>query len=107
MNDPKGQYETRLAEWSRQAEAQERAHIRMGNVRLLFVVALVVGAAVLVQTRVGLGITLTIVMFGLFLSGMVHDRILKARDRARRAMGFYQAGLDRLEGTWVGKSSPG
>src|SRR5687768_16871279 len=107
MNDPKAEYQARLSEWSRQAEAQERAHIRLGNLRLLFVVALVVVAAVLVQTRVGLGITLTIVMFGLFVTGMMHDRILKARDRARRAMGFYQAGLNRLDGSWAGKSSPG
>jgi hypothetical protein len=107
MIDPKAEYQARLLEWSRQAEAQERAHVRMGNLRLLFVVALGILTVVLVQTRVGLGIVLTIVMFGLFVTGMVHDRILKARDRARRAMNFYQAGLNRLEGSWAGKSSPG
>ena len=107
MIDPKAEYQARLSEWSRQAEAQERAHLRMGNLRLLFVVALGILTVALVQTRVGLGIVLTIVMFGLFLSGMVHDRILKARDRARRAMSFYQAGLNRLAGAWAGKNSPG
>jgi hypothetical protein len=107
MIDPKAEYQSRLAEWSKRAEAQERAHLRMGNLRLLFVVGLVVAAAFLVQTRVGVGITITIVLFGLFLTGMVHDRILKARDMARRAMGFYEAGLSRLDGSWAGKSSPG
>jgi hypothetical protein len=107
MIDPKAEYQSRISEWSRCAQAHERAHLRMGNMRLLFVVALVILAAVLVQTRVGLGIVLTIVLFGLFLTGMVHDRILRARDRARRAMGFYQAGLNRLDGSWAGKSSPG
>jgi len=107
MIAPKAEYQSRLSEWSRRAQAHERAHLRMGNLRLLFVVGLVILAAVLVQTRVVLGIVLTIVLFGLFLTGMVHDRILKARDRARRAMGFYQAGLNRLDGSWAGKSSPG
>lgn len=107
MIDPKAEYEGRFAEWSRRAEAQERAHIRMGNWRLLFLVGLVVFAVVLVQTRVGLGITVTLVVFGLFLTGMLHNRILRSRDQARRAMGFYRAGLDRLEGTWAGKGSSG
>ncbi|MDB6037344.1 MAG: mutS2 1 [Verrucomicrobiales bacterium] len=77
----------------------------MGNWRLLFVVALLALTVFLGQTRVGLGLALTILMFGLFLTGMLHDRILKARDRARRATRFYQAGLDRLDGTWAQKSA--
>jgi hypothetical protein len=101
----KGEYESRLSEWSLLAEADDRKYRRMGDLRLLFLVGLVVIASVLVRTRVGLGFALTLLMFGLFLTGMLHDRILKARDRARRAMRFYQAGLDRLDGTWVQKGS--
>jgi hypothetical protein len=101
----KAEYQSRLAEWSRRAEAQDRTHRRMGSLRLLFALGLVALAVVLSQTRAGLGLALTILMFGLFLTGMLHDRILKARDRARRAMGFYQGGLDRLDGTWAQKSA--
>ena len=97
MIDPKAEYQSRLAEWSKRAEAQERAHVRMGNLRLLFVVGLVVAAAFLVQTRVGVGITISMVLFGLFLTGMVHDRILKARDMARRAMGDPAAAIRAFE----------
>jgi hypothetical protein len=79
----------------------------MGNLRLLFVAGILVIGAILCQTRVGLGVVITIVLFGLFLTGMVHDRILNARDRARRALRFYEAGLERLNGTWAGKGSPG
>ncbi len=107
MIDPKEEYQSRFLKWSERAQSHERAHVRMGNMRLLFVLGLLVLAAVLCQTRVALGMVLTIVLFGLFLTGMVHDRILKSRDRARRAMRFYQAGLDRLEGTWAGKGSSG
>jgi hypothetical protein len=99
------EYQSRLSEWARRAEAHERAHRRMGNCRLLFVVALLALAVALGQTRAGLGLALTILISGMFLTGMVHGRILKARDRARRAMGFYQAGLDRLDGTWAKKST--
>lgn len=91
------EYESRLSEWSRQAEAQERTHRRMGNLRFLFAAGVVVLTVVLARTRIGVGAAFAILMFGLFLTGMLHDRILKARDRARRAMAFYQAGLDRLD----------
>src|SRR5436190_16521631 len=101
----KAEYQSRLSDWSRRAEAHELAHRRMGNLRILFGVGLVAVAAVLGQTRAGLGLALTLLISGLFLTGMLHDRILKARDRARRAMGFYQAGLDRLDGTWAQKSA--
>jgi hypothetical protein len=99
------EYQSRLSEWSRRAEAHERAHRRVGNLRILLVVALVVLAILLGQSRAGVGLALTILMLGLFVAAMLHDRILKARDRARRAMGFYQAGLDRLDGTWAKKSA--
>ena len=41
------------------------------------------------------------------MSGIWHIRIENARSAARRGMRFYQSGLERLEGTWPGKSSPG
>src|ERR1041385_6231052 len=103
--DVKTEYESRLSDWSRRAGAQERAHLRMGNIRILLILGLVALAVVLGQTRAGLGLALTLLIFGFFLTSLLHDRILKARDRARRAMGFYQAGLDRLDGTWAKKSA--
>jgi hypothetical protein len=101
----KTEYQSRLTNWSQQAEAHERAHLRMGNVRIVLMLGLVALAVVLGQTRAGLGFALTLLILGFFLTGMLHGRILKARDRARRAMGFYQAGLDRLDGTWAQKSA--
>jgi hypothetical protein len=98
------EYESRLSDWSRRAEAQERAHRRMGYARFLLVALLVALAVALSQTRAGLGLAFSLLIFGFFLTGMLHDRILKGRDRARLAIKFYQAGLDRLDGTWAQKS---
>jgi hypothetical protein len=98
------EYQSRLSEWSRGAEAHERAHRCMGNARFLFAAVVVALAAILAQTRAGVGFAFVVLIFGLFLTGKMHDRILKARDRARRAKGFYQAGLDRLDGSWAQKS---
>jgi len=36
-----------------------------------------------------------------------HDLLRRAWDRAKRAVGFYERGLDRLEDRWQGKGNPG
>jgi hypothetical protein len=37
----------------------------------------------------------------------LHERIFRARDRARRAVAFYEAALSRIDGTFAGKGIPG
>ena len=102
----RAEYQSRLVQWSARANAKDRAHGRMGNWRLVFAAAIVVLAAFLAQTRAGVGFAFAVLIFGLFLTGLLHNRIEKARDRARRAMGFYQAGLDRIDGSWSRKEAP-
>lgn len=100
----KTEYESRFSEWSRRADARERAHRRMGYWRFALIIGLVAFAVIVSQSRAGLGFAFTLLFFGFFLTGLLHDRILKARDRARLAVEFYRAGLDRLDGTWARKS---
>src|SRR5262245_31796923 len=38
---------------------------------------------------------------------ILHDRVLLARDRARRATAFYNRGLARIEDRWTGTGSTG
>ena len=85
--DPGKEYESRLARWSRRLEHCELWHRRTGNLRLFFAAALVV-VAVLLRNTVAVGWLFTGVFAGLFLSGMVHDRILERRDTARRLAGY-------------------
>lgn len=101
---PFDEYQARVAEWTRRAEAHERAHRRMGNWRFLFLVAVVALAIAFAQTKPGLGFAIAILLFGLFLTEFFHNRILNGRDRARRAVAFYQRGLSRLDGTWLSAS---
>lgn len=37
----------------------------------------------------------------------MHERLLRRRDRARRAALFYREGIARLDGTWAGGGRPG
>lgn len=49
-----------------------------------------------------------ILPFTVFIGLMVwHERVVRRRDRARRVMAFYEAGLRRVEGRWAGTGAAG
>ncbi len=79
----------------------------MGNARALFLFGMLAMAAVVCRTQAAWGFALMILLVGLGLSGIWHVRIEGARNAARRGIRFYQSGLERLDGTWFGKGSPG
>lgn len=105
--DPRTEYQSRLSDWSKRAETLEASHSRLGNLRLLFVVGVLALAAVLCRSEGSWGAVLLILSLGLLLTGAWHVRIENARNAARRGIRFYQSGLERLDGTWSGKGSPG
>ena len=105
--DPRIEYQSRLADWSRRAEALEASHSRMGNVRVFFLFGLLVLAALLCRSEASWAAALIILVLGLFLTGLWHIRIENARNAARRGILFYQSGLERLDGNWLGKGSAG
>src|SRR6476661_8434903 len=105
--DPAQEYQARLAHRSEAVKAYEKKHIRTGNLRLLFFIVLLALVAVFCRSGLGVGIGLLILTLGLFLSGMVHDRVLRAREMAQRAVSFYTWALERLSDAWVGKGSGG
>src|SRR5436190_13178857 len=105
--DPKIEYQSRLSDWSRRAEAFEQCHLRIGNLRVFFLFGLLALAAVLCRSAVSWGVVMMILLLGLLLTGIWHVRVENARSAARRGIRFYQSGLERLDGTWLGKGSPG
>ena len=105
--DPRTEYQSRWSDWSRRAQALELAHSRIGNLRAFFLLGLLAVAAILCRSEVSWGAILLILSAGLLLTGIWHIRIENARNAARRGIRFYQSGLQRLDGAWAGKGSPG
>lgn len=101
------EYVARLAQWTEKAKAYENSHHWIGSLRFLLFIVLLAIVIALCRSWLSIGIGIQFLMLGLFLSGLVHDRILRDRDKARCAVRFYQAGIDRLAGNWAGKGSPG
>jgi hypothetical protein len=100
-------YERRLAVRRGEVERLEVHAGRVANLRLLVFAAAV---AVLVAALAGAGISPAwagapaLIFVALVV---VHDRVLRRQERARRAMAFWERGLARLSGTWQGTGVPG
>jgi hypothetical protein len=104
--DPQKEYQARLTRWSQEAKYLVMRHRRTGNLRLIFAVALLASAAALIRW-VPVPFLLTGIFAGIFLSGMIHDRVIEKLGMARQLVGFYERGLDRLSDRWMGKGSGG
>jgi hypothetical protein len=106
-SSPLEEYRRRLAD-RRAAEAvQERRHQALGNARLLTLAAGAVLLWLVFQLDV-LGLrwlTAPVVLFVVLM--VLHDRVLRARSRARRAAAFYEAGIARITDAWAGTGESG
>jgi len=100
-------YGERLTSWDRVIARGERRHLTISNLRLgaVFLAALVAwlgfGPALIAP-----GWALLPVALFLFLL-VLHALILNEQDRARQARRYYERGVSRLDGTWVGTGSDG
>ena len=97
-------YTTRRTARLAHVAAQEQRHTRLGNVRLLLALAAIaLGVSMGGDAVPYLGAVLALFVVAVF----VHSRIIGARDRARRAVDFYDAGLRRLTHQWMGHGDAG
>src|SRR5690606_3258980 len=101
------EYRTRLIARSATREALSAADRRLAHARLVVFLS-GLGIAWLAWQHAalsGLWLILPITAFGWLVRR--HDAVLRARDLAIRAVGFYERGLARLEDRWAGTGEPG
>jgi hypothetical protein len=104
---PNQEYRQRLQARESRAARYETIHIRLGNIRLgLFVTAAVMAWEAFHAHRLSAW-WLTAPVTGFITVAAIHSRILRARDLARRAIAFYNAGLARIEDRWAGTGQTG
>ena len=101
------------AEYSARVEARRKAYstlsrkeLRISQLRLgAFGVAIVLAAFIWSGSISGFWLVLPIVAFAAL--AMLHDRTLRARDAAARAVTFYERGLARIGDRWIGTGETG
>jgi hypothetical protein len=104
---PRDEYSQRLAARELRVSEGERWHIRIGNLRLLLVIA---GAAMawLSFSRHAFS-PWWLMVPALWLAGLVviHSRVLRAQLRAGRAAAVYRGGMARIDDRWAGTGQAG
>ena len=103
---PADEYRERLRQRQATLARWNMVDARVSYARLLTFAA-AVGVAMLVWRNVSIAWLLAgpIVLFVTLV--VYHDRVLRARDAAARAIGFYERGLARIEDRWIGLGEPG
>jgi hypothetical protein len=95
----------------RASRAAEHARLARLDARVSYARLVAVAAFALTAWLVlGFGVTAWLFAVPVFAFGVMaawHDRVLRALDRAARAVTFYEHGLARLEDRWHGIGEPG
>ena len=103
---PADEYRRRLASHRQAHERWNRLHARMASARIIvFVAALVMLAAAYGDAIAYWPLLVPLALFTALIYR--HDRVLRRRDDAARAMSFYERGLARIEDRWAGTGEPG
>jgi hypothetical protein len=107
LPDPLSEYSKCVAARLETASRNERLHLRIGNLKLLTVVA---GLA-LVWLSWGRGLFsfywMLVPVAAFAALAIVHERIFRARARALTAAAFYRRGIARIEDRWTGTGESG
>ena len=101
------EYKSRLKARQAEVESFNRAHIRFGNARLVIGIA---GAAILYSSFINHDLDLwwIVVPIVAFIPLMIlHERLLRRRTLAKRAVSFYERGIARMEDRWFGTGESG
>jgi hypothetical protein len=106
-SDPRSSYMKLLAERRAEITAREARHRRLGHAKIAVAAA---GIAVvwLALSRGGASILWVLVPIAAFVALVViHEKLLADLERRRRAAGFFEKGLLRLDGDWAGHGEAG
>ena len=105
--NPEQEYAQRLAARRAWAERQERLHIHAGNLRLLvFIIAAALAWAAFARDMLS-GWWLAVPIVAFIALAVYHERILRDRECAVRAVRYYERAIARIEDRWAGAGESG
>ena len=100
-------HESQIVAWQTQAAQNRQLDERLSNARLVTALVGVV-VAWLVFSRQALPFAALLIPIAAFIAlAIKHERVARAQDRARRAIAFHQAAINRATGDWIGHGNAG
>jgi hypothetical protein len=108
-NPPSPSEEYRQRQRAREARVAhfEKLHIRLGNIRLLLVVAALAAIWWRVERDAFSAWWLLLPVFLFAVLAIYHARVLRMRQCVERAVDVYRKGLARIEDRWIGTGDQG
>ena len=106
-SDPRAEYLRRLQAGEATRGRYEDQHRRLGTGQLAL------GGAALLAVGLALAARLISVLWvlpplaAIVVLAVIHDRVLKSRERAARTVAYYQRAIERLNHQWMGKGDSG
>ena len=107
MAEPKAEYGKRLEKYLKVIAEKERAHVRLGNEKLLVMAAGLFGLWIVFGKHILPAFWLIVPAATYALLTILHSRILRAKERANTAAEFYRKGIARMEDRWAGTGQTG
>ena len=104
---PSDEYKKRQHDRERQAANFDRLHRRIGDIRLLVVIAALTTAWFSLHRGAFTPWWLLVFPFVFLILVAVHTKILRKRGSAERAADFYRKGIARIEDRWTGNGQAG
>ena len=106
-DDPRAEYVRRL-EGLRTKQAQyESQHCSLGIAKLAFggVTLVVIGLALVAKVVSVLWVPAP--LFSIVVLAIIHERVLKKRERCSRTVAYYERALARIDNRWMGTGETG
>jgi hypothetical protein len=106
-SDPQTEYSRRLAALKTAQASYEKHHRRLGIGKLvlggviLIVIGLALAAKVISVVWVGAPLAAIVVL------AVIHERVIKRRERCSRAVAYYDRALARIDNRWMGTGETG
>jgi hypothetical protein len=107
VKDARAEYARRRERWGAAQARWARRGAIVSNLRLaVFAVVVVVAWLALGAGRIPAGwLALPAGVFAVLVG--VHDRLIRSREHAERAVAFYERGIARMEDRWAGQGNAG
>ena len=106
-HDPRAEYVRRLEGWKTTRSLYEGQHRRLGFGQLILGAAtlLVIGLALVAKVVSALWVLAP--LSAIVVLAIIHERVLKRRERCSRTVAYYEQSLARIENRWMGTGETG
>jgi MutS-like protein len=104
---PAAEYSRRLKFYEKESKRRQRQHIWAGNAKVVFFLAILVLCWTIGKSGKPSWVWLVGAVGFFIVLVLSHRRILRAKNRAERAAGYYSRGIARIEDRWSGSGDTG